>query len=119
MPIVENDHDLLIQVNTKLEIFLQTQAVFLGQMKDVSDRVSKLETKDRGDSERLQAISTSVQQSLANNSRINEHAILIDNLSKQIDALSKKSSFTDQVNMVVTAISSIIAAAIGYYFSPR
>ena len=114
-----NDHDLLIQANTKLEMLIATQNNYLSQIIGILDRVGKLEVKDRGDSERLQAISASVQQSLQNNSRLNEHTILIEGLDKAVDELQKKSSFADNINLVVTAISATAAGAIGYFFGPR
>jgi hypothetical protein len=114
-----NDHDLLIQVNTKLEMMISTQNNFLAQIVGIVDRVGKLEIKDRGDSERLQTISQSVQQSLQNHSRLNEQALMIENLEKQIEILQKKSTFADNVNMVMTAISATIAGAIGYFFGPK
>ena len=115
----QSDHDLLIQVNTKLEMLISTQNTYLGQIVGILDRVGKLEVKDRGDSERLQSISASVQQSLQNHSRLNEQAIMIEGLNKAVETLQKKSSFADNVNLVVTGISSLIAGTIGYYFGPR
>lgn len=114
-----SDHDLLIQVNTKLEMMIATQNSYLGQIVGILDRIGKLEVKDRGDSERLQAVSVSVQQSLQNHSRINEQQIEINNLKDEIAELKKKSSFADNVNMVVTAVASLIAGAIGYFFGPK
>lgn len=114
-----NDHDLLIQANTKLEMLITTQNSYMSQMVSIMNRIAALEVKDRGDSERLQTISASVQQSLQNHTRIQEQQVQIEGLTKAIEALQKKSSFADNINLVVTAVSSVIAGVVGYLFGPK
>jgi hypothetical protein len=115
----QNDHDLLIQVNTKLEMMISTQNNFLSQIVGIVDRVGKLEIKDRGDSERLQTISQSVQQSLQNHSRLNEQALMIENLERQIKELKAESKFMDRINGIIAAVAAAIAGVVGYYFGPK
>jgi hypothetical protein len=47
------------------------------------------------------------------------HDTEIKNLSEELETLSKKSSFADNINMIVTAVAAVVAGAIGFFFSPH
>ena len=91
----QSDHDLLISLNTKMEMMLVGQQQFINQWITLVERTTAIE----------------IEQS--------KQATLLNNLKEEVGELQKKSSFADNVNMAVTAVASIIAGAIGYFFGPR
>ena len=91
----QSDHDLLISLNTKMEMMLVGQQQFINQWITLVERTTAIE----------------IEQS--------KQATLLNNLKEEVVELQKKSSFADNVNMAVTAVASIIAGAIGYFFGPR
>jgi len=91
----QSDHDLLIAPNTKMEMLLSGQQHFIQQWGALIERTTSIE----------------ITQS--------RHETQLKNLQEELDELQKKSSFADNINMAVTAVASIIAGVIGYFFGPR
>lgn len=86
-----SDHDLLIRVDTKLGMLIQTQGQYLEQYGKLLERVVAIEI-ERG----------------------RDH-IYIDEIKKDMDDLRKKSNIVDAIN----AVGAIIAGAIGFVFGNR
>lgn len=91
----QSDHDLLIALNTKMEMLLNGQQQFIQAWGKLLERITAIEIAQ------------------------GRHETEIKNLEDELTDLKKKSSFADNVNMAVTAVSSIVAGAIGYFFGPR
>ena len=87
----QSDHDLLIQLNTKMEMLLSGQQHFIQQWGSLIERVTAIE----------------IIQS--------RHETELKNLNEELTDLQKKTSIMDMVNGAVAAI----AGAIGYFFGPR
>ena len=90
-----SDHDLLISLNTKMEMLLSGQQQYIEAWGRMLERMTQLE----------------IEQA--------RHGTAIENMTDEIDELRKKSSLADTINMVVTAIAASIAGVIGYLFGPR
>jgi uncharacterized membrane-anchored protein len=90
-----SDHDLLIALNTKMEMMLAGQQQFINQWITLVERVTAIEIEQ------------------------GRQATELKNLQDEVADLQKKSSFADNINMAVTAIASIIAGTIGYFFGPK
>lgn len=91
----QSDHDLLITLSTKMDMILSGQQMYMEAWSKLIERVTALE----------------IQEGIRDTE--------IKNLEEEIADLQKKSSFADNVNMAVTAIASIVAGTIGYFFGPR
>lgn len=91
----QSDHDLLIALNTKMGMLLDGQKMYIEAWGRLLERVTAIEIEQ------------------------GRHDTQIKNLEEELGILQKKSSFADNVNMAVTAVASIIAGAIGYFFGPR
>lgn len=91
----QSDHDLLIALNTKMEMLLSGQQMYIEAWGKLLERVTAIEIEQ------------------------GRHDTEINVLQEDIAELQKKSSFADSVNMVVAAILSAIAGAIGFFFGPR
>jgi hypothetical protein len=91
----QSDHDLLIALNTKMEMLLAGQQRYIEAWGKMLERMTAIEIEQ------------------------GRHDTKIKNLTEELADLQKKSSFADNINMIVTAIASIIAGAIGYFFGPR
>jgi seryl-tRNA synthetase len=109
----QNDHDLLVRLDTKVEMLIQSQNAFIqasnAQTKELGERVARLEIKDRGDSEKFQSISADVQRSLNNSQRIDTVTAEVDTLKDGIKNLQSKSNLWDIGNSVAVAIAAVIA----------
>jgi uncharacterized membrane-anchored protein len=90
-----SDHDLLIALNTKMEMMLAGHQQFINQWITLVERVTAIEIEQ------------------------GRQATELKNLQDEVADLQKKSSFADNINMAVTAIASIIAGTIGYFFGPK
>jgi uncharacterized protein with von Willebrand factor type A (vWA) domain len=91
----QSDHDLLIALNTKMEMLLSGQQHFIQQWGKLIERVTAIE----------------IEQSRQSNA--------IKNLEEELAILQEKSSFADNLNMIVTAVASVIAGTVGYFFGPK
>ena len=122
----DNDHDLLVRLDTKVTLLIEQQTNFIrnsGEInKELSERIARLEVKDRGDSEKFQAITSDVQRSLNNYSRIGELTtdlsnlrIEMRNLQDELKALRTKANLFDYIN----AAGVVIAGTIGSIFGSR
>ena len=91
----QSDHDLLISLNTKMEMLLAGQQRYIEAWGKMLERMTALEIEQ------------------------GRHDTRIKNLADEITDLQKKSSFADNVNMAMTAIASLVAGVVGYFFGPR
>jgi hypothetical protein len=87
----QNDHDLLVRLDAKVEMLIQSITSFNAATKELTERVARLEVKDSRDSEKVQTISADVQRSLNNSSRIDTLASEVDELKKFKETLSARS----------------------------
>lgn len=122
----ENDHDLLITLNTKFDTLTNTMSDFM-KMYDVRhtaliSRVSSLETKDRGDSEKVRALTEQLQRTLNNAERITQVYIEVNSVKGDLKAvadsvqeLKKKSNLFDAANAVMATVSGVV----GYIFGGK
>lgn len=126
-----DDHDLLIELKTLMTVVLDNQTKQIQQNQELSGRVSALEAKDRGDSERIGSILEAVKATAKNADRITEAHARIDNfrteftgmdiaLNKRMDAITdelksfrNKSNIMDAINAAGAAIAGIIGAIFG------
>lgn len=117
-----NDHDLLIQLSTKVDIIIAqlSQSVEQNSRNNVEivQRVTALENKDSRDSEKVASIRADVQRSLDNGSKI-------DGLRTDVTALTTKiSDMQDEINRlrgkngwwdILNSVGFTIAGLIGYF----
>lgn len=127
------DHDLLVKLDSKVEMLIQSQSAFISTStsttKELAERIVRLEVKDSRDSERVASITADVQRSLNNSARITDAFQTIDNLrvelvktqtelgnlKDEIEELKKKSNLFDILNAVGFTASGII----GFIFGKR
>lgn len=101
IPISTPDHDLLIQLHTKMDSIAER----LDIIKELEYRMRSIETSDDLDSERIKALRTdmnAVRQTMVNTDRI-------DTLEKDISDLKKKSFLFDLTNGILFIIAAIVA----------
>jgi hypothetical protein len=85
----QSDHDLLIKVDTKLGMLIQTQGQYLEQYGKLLERVVQVEL-DRG-----------------------RDKAQFDELRRDVDELRKKSTIIDAINAGVAAIAGALAVWFG------
>jgi hypothetical protein len=90
-----SDHDLLIALNTRMEMMYNEQRQTNTQIMTLVEGLTAVR----------------IEQS--------RHDTELKNLRDELADLQKKSSFADNINMVVTAVAAVIASAIGYFFGPK
>ena len=123
MPSDMNDHDLLIQLSTKVDMLILTQSDFIksfGQQNiALVERVTALENKDSRDSEKVQAIRADVQRSLDNASKVeslkNDVVALQTTQKEQSDEINRlrsKANLWDSIN----SIGIVLSGVLGYFF---
>src|SRR5258708_760795 len=83
-----NDHDILVQLDTKVDLMITAQAEFIASstsnVKERVERIVRLEVKDSRDSEKVASINADVQRSLNNSARITDAFVSIENLRIEI-----------------------------------
>ena len=109
-----SDHDLLIEISTNIKTIYDNQTRFIERMEAFDRRLINLEIKDRGDSERVIAISKDVQMSLENHTRIAKLETASDLLKTDLTDLKKKSNLIDAINAALAAIAGAIAYFLGH-----
>lgn len=113
----DNDHDLLVRLDTKVTILLEQQANFVKSVtdstKELSERVARLEVKDSKDSGKFESISADVQRSLANHDKIIELSKTVDALEVNLQDLRKKANLFDYINATGVVISGIVGTIFG------
>ena len=90
-----SDHDLLIAVNTKMEMLLSGQTQFINQWGKMLERVTAIEIAQ------------------------GRHETELRNIEDELSDLRKKTGMADAINTAVAAIAAAIAGFIGYFFGPR
>lgn len=117
MPSDNNDHDLLVRLDTKVNLLLEQQSAFTLSVttanKELAERIARLEVKDSKDSGKFEAISADVQRSLANHDKITKLEGTVDNLEKELATLRSKATLFDYINAAGVVISGIVASVIG------
>lgn len=117
MPETTIDHDLLVRLDTKVEVLITQMTSFTTQTtqvhKELAERIARLEVKDSKDSGKFEAISADVQRSLANHDKITKLEGTVETLNKELDELRKKANLFDYINAAGVVISGIVASIIG------
>lgn len=111
----ESDHNMLIRLDTKMDIVLGVLKDVIERYDGLAARVSALEAKDRGDSERIGSVVEAVKGSNNNSTRISEAHIRIDNLVEDVNDLKSKSNRNDALNAIFAGVSGVI----GFFFGNK
>ena len=115
----QNDHDLLIELKTSIDMLIRVQSDFMKQYaeqnKDLTTRVTILENSDSRDSERFKSIADQISRTLNNASKIETLTADMNNLAESIRDLKGKSNLWDIVN----TIGLTITGTVGYFFGGR
>lgn len=110
----DNDHDLLVRLDTKVTLLLEQQNNFTQAVaqanKELAERITRLEVKDSKDSGKWEAISADVQRSLGNHEEIVKLQGGMTTLQKEVDDLRKKANLFDYINSAGVIISGILAS---------
>lgn len=113
----DNDHDLLVRLDTKVTLLIEQQVNFIrtsnDTSKELSERIARLEVKDSKDSGKFESISADVQRSLANHDKIIALEKTVNNLEKELDGLRKKANLFDYINATGVVISGVIGTIFG------
>lgn len=104
----QNDHDLLVILNTKVEMVISLQTSSIQANKELAERVARLEVKDSRDSEKVATISEDVRRSLSNSARIETLAADMNALGETIRDLKAKSNLWDIGNSIAVAIAAVL-----------
>ena len=107
----QNDHDILIELQTMMKLLVTSQKESAQQQQDLAARVAVLENKDSRDSERFKGIADEIRRSLNNSSKIESLTSDVNNLGESVRDLKNKSNLFDIANAIAVAI----AAAIGWF----
>lgn len=87
----QSDHDLLISLNTKMEILLSGQQMYIDAWGKMLERLTKIE----------------IEQS--------RNRTKIESIEEEIDDLRKKTSIADAINTAAAAVAGVI----GFFFGNR
>jgi hypothetical protein len=113
----QNDHDLLISLNTKIEMmFTAIQSYNVqtnSQITTLVGRVTALETGDGRDSERMQAIQKDLADLLKNAQEVPSIQTRINDLEKRVDDLNGKSDRWNILNSIAVGIGVVLAYIFG------
>ena len=109
----DNDHDLLIALNTRMDMVIKYMSENGSQMMQIMGRISALETKDSRDSEKVQAISANVQSSLHNGERITVLESEIRGLKDEVKTLRSRGNTWDTINSIGIGIGTFVAYIFG------
>ena len=112
-PMEQNDHDLLISLNTKMEMLIRTMGDYNNQTASLSARIAVLETRDGRDSEKFSAIQKDMQEWMRNAGEVPTLKTKIDNMEKEIESLQAKSNAWSILNSIGVAVVAIIAWLFG------
>ncbi len=108
----QNDHDLLVRLDTKVEMLITSQNSFIQAsnaiVKELAERVARLEVKDSRDSEKVATISEDVRRSLANSARLDTLAADMNAMGELIRDLKAKSNLWDIGNSIAVAIAAVL-----------
>jgi hypothetical protein len=111
------DHDLLIKLNTNVESIIEQQKNFINRYEtrhtDLVTRVSILERKDSGDSEKFRAITEEIRRSLNNAQKIDQLTIDVNVMGDKMRTMEKKSNILDAINALGAVLATIIAYILG------
>lgn len=114
MPASDNDHDLLVRLDTKVTLLLEQQNSFTQTVtqanKELAERVARLEVKGSKDSGKWEAISADVQRSLNNHEDIVKLQGVVATLDKDLADLKKKANLFDYINAAGVIVSGILAS---------
>jgi len=114
MAMAEHDHDILIEVRTLVNQLIESQREYFDEYKILAGRVTQMEVLRSGDNAKLATIQESVQKTLDNYSRINQHDASLANLKEDITALQKRSNILDGLNALGVAISGVVGFIFGH-----
>lgn len=107
-----NDHDLLVRLDTKLEVVMRQQTEFIERYESRHSalvmRVSALENSDSKDSEKFRAITEEMRRSLNNSDRIQALEVKAVNLSDDVKLGASQARLWD-ILIAVGATASFLA----------
>lgn len=111
------DHDLLIKLNTLVESIADQQRNFINRYEvrhtDLMSRVSILERKDSGDSEKFRAITEEIRRSLNNAAKIDQLTVDVNVMGDKMRTMEKKGNILDAINAAGAVLATIIAYILG------
>lgn len=108
------DHDLLVRLDTKLEVVMRQQSDFIERYESrhtaLVARVTALESSDSKDSEKFRAITDEVRRSLSNSDRIqalDAKTAMMENTLKTIASSSRLWDILIAVGATASFLASI------------
>lgn len=114
---MDTDHDLLIKLNTLVEQIAEQQKNFINRYEvrhtDLMARVSMLERKDSGDSEKFRAITEEIRRSLNNSAKIDQLTTDVNVMGEKMRTMEKKGNIMDAINALGATVAGIIAYVLG------
>lgn len=113
MPVEQNDHDLLIALNTKMEMLIRSMGEYNNQAASLSARVSVLETRDGRDSEKFSAIQRDMQEWIRNSNEVPALKAHIESLESDVKALKSVSNTWSILNSLGIGLVAILAWIFG------
>lgn len=102
----QNDHDLLITLNAKMELVLS-------QLGTLTGKVMVLEVRDGRDSEKMTAIQQDIADTLRNASEVPSIRTEMADMKNRLDRLESKSNVWDILNSVGLAVVTILSFLFG------
>lgn len=114
MAIEQNDHDILIEIRTRVDTLITSQREYFDEYKILAGRVTQMEVLRSSDNAKLAQIQESVQKTLDNYSRIGKHDVEIENLKEELTTLQKRSNILDGLNALGVAISGVVGFVFGH-----
>lgn len=109
-PMEQNDHDLLISLNTKMEMLIRAMGDYNNQYASLSARVAVLETRDGRDSEKFTAMQRDMGTWMQSASEVPSLKTEIKNMTSLIEDLQAKSNTWSVLNSVGVAVVAIFTA---------
>lgn len=110
---MQSDHDLLIALNTKMEMMIKFMGDNNNQVVSLLGRVTALETRDGRDSEKFSAIQKDLSDKFKNADMIPALLEKISGMQAEITDLKTKSNAWSILNSVGVAVVAIIAWIFG------
>jgi hypothetical protein len=113
MPIDQNDHDLLIALNTKMEMLIKFYGDSNNQIAMLGARITSLENRDGRDSEKFAAIRKDVEDNLKKADQVPAIMAEIQAMKEEISDLKAKSNTWSVLNSVGVAVVAVVAWIFG------
>lgn len=108
-----NDHDLLIALNTKMEMLIRAMGDYNNQSASLSARVAVLETRDGRDSEKFSAIQRDLAEWVKLTNEVPSLITKVNALEKDVSALKNVSNTWNVINSLSVGIVAVLAWIFG------